>query len=167
MVSLHNVLKNSYKSKPAGNMNGYELDKSLSNHNQQVYYNPNEKKLLMSVAGTHNLRDVGTDFMLGIGKLKNTSRYKEAKSTIDKAKNKYNPMKTVVAEHSLGSSIANYIGSKDDQIMLHFFALVGEAEVVLLVVWRHICAFCLALMFKFLYIGIFFRLGTLIVGEFG
>ena len=37
-------------------------------HNQQVYYNPNEKKLLMSVAGTHNLRDVGTDFMLGIGK---------------------------------------------------------------------------------------------------
>ena len=43
MVSLHNVLKHSYKSKPAGNMNGYELDKSLSNHNQQVYYNPNEK----------------------------------------------------------------------------------------------------------------------------
>ena len=117
MVSLHNVLKNSYKSKPAGNMNGYELDKSLSNHNQQVYYNPNEKKLLMSVSGTHNLRDVGTDVMLGIGKLKNTSRYKEAKTTIDKAKNKYNPMKTVVAGHSLGSSIANYIGSKDDQII--------------------------------------------------
>ena len=40
----------------------------------------------MSVAGTHNLRDIGTDFMLGIGKLKNTSRYKEAKLTIDKAK---------------------------------------------------------------------------------
>ena len=86
MVSLHNVLKNSYKSKPTGNMNGYELDKSLSNHNQQVYYNPNEKKLLMSVVGTHNLRDIGTDFMLGIGKLKNTSRYKEAKTIIDKAK---------------------------------------------------------------------------------
>ena len=27
-------------------MNGYELDKSLSNHNQQVYYNPNEKKII-------------------------------------------------------------------------------------------------------------------------
>ena len=26
-------------------------------------------------------------------------------------------MKTVVAGHSLGSSIANYIGSKDDQII--------------------------------------------------
>jgi hypothetical protein len=43
MVSLHNVLKNSYKSKPAENMNNYVLDKKLSNHNQQVYYNPNEK----------------------------------------------------------------------------------------------------------------------------
>ena len=42
----------------------------------------------MSVAGTHNLRDIETDFMLGIGKLKNTSRYKEVKTTIDKAKNK-------------------------------------------------------------------------------
>ena len=71
----------------------------------------------MSVAGTQNLRNVGTDFMLVIGKLKNTSRYKEAKSIIDKAKIKYNPMKTVVAGHSLGSSIANYIGSKDDQII--------------------------------------------------
>ena len=117
MVSLHNVLKNSYKSKPVRNMNGYELDKSLSNHNQQVYYNANEKKLLMAVAGTHNLRDIGVVFMLGIGKLKNTSRYKEAKSTIDKAKNKYNPMKTVLAGHSLGNSIANYIGSKDNQII--------------------------------------------------
>ena len=56
-------------------------------------------------------------FMLGIGKLKNTSRYKEAKPTIDKANHKYNPMKTVVASHSLGSSIANYIGSKDDHII--------------------------------------------------
>ena len=117
MVSLHNVLPNSYKSKPKEKMDGYELDKSLSNHNQQVYYNPNEKKLLMSVAGTHNLRDVGTDLMLGIGKLKNTSRYKEAKSIIDKAKNKYNPMNTTVTGHSLGSSIANYIGNKNDQII--------------------------------------------------
>ena len=43
MVSLHNVLTNSYKSKPQEKMDGYELDKSLSNHNQQIYYNPNEK----------------------------------------------------------------------------------------------------------------------------
>ena len=53
----------------------------------------------MSVSGTHNLRDVRTDFMLGIGKQQNTSRYREAKSTNDKAKNKYNPMKTVVTGH--------------------------------------------------------------------
>ena len=42
MVSLHNVLKNSYKSKPAASINCYKLDKSLSNYNQKIYYNPNE-----------------------------------------------------------------------------------------------------------------------------
>ena len=40
------------------------------------------KKLLMSVSGTHNLRDVGTDFMLGIGKLKSTSRHKQNQQLI-------------------------------------------------------------------------------------
>ena len=86
MVSLHNVLKNSYKSKPSANMNGYELDKSLSNHNQQVYYKPNEKKLLLSIAGTHNLRDVGTDFMLGIGKLKKHPDIKKQNQQLIKQK---------------------------------------------------------------------------------
>ena len=59
-------------------MKGYNLDKSISNHNQQVYYNPNIKSLLFSVAGTHNLSDAGTDLYLGIGKLKDTNRCKEA-----------------------------------------------------------------------------------------
>ena len=86
MVSLHSVLKNSYKSKPSANMNGYELDKSLSNHNQQVYYNPNEKKLLMSVTGSHNLRYVGTDFMLGTGKLKIHLDIKKQKQQLIKQK---------------------------------------------------------------------------------
>ena len=49
-------------------MNGYNLDLKLSNHNKQVYYNPDHKKLFVSVAGTHNARDWGTDFFLGIEK---------------------------------------------------------------------------------------------------
>ena len=96
-------------------MNGYQLDKSLSNHNQQVYYNPQHKKLVVSVAGTHNLRDWGTDFYLGLGKLKDTNRYKEAKSIYDKAKAKYNPLQSSAIGHSLGNSIANYITSGNDK----------------------------------------------------
>jgi len=116
-LDLHDILKNSYSNKHKENINGYKLDKELSNHNQQVYYNPEHKKLLVSVAGTnpYNLRDWGTDFYLGIGKLKNTNRYKEAKSIYDKAKNKYNPMQSTAVGHSLGSSIANYITSGNDK----------------------------------------------------
>ena len=114
-LDLHDVLKNSYSNKHRENMNGYKLDKELSNHNQQVYYNPDHKKLVVSVAGTHNLRDWGTDIFLGAGKLKDTNRYKEAKSVYDKAKNKYNPMQATAVGHSLGGTIANYIASGNDK----------------------------------------------------
>jgi hypothetical protein len=64
-MDLHKVLKNSYasrkKQKKAFLKDGYRYDKFLSNDNEQVYYNPNNKKLLMSVAGTHNLSNFGTD----------------------------------------------------------------------------------------------------------
>jgi tetratricopeptide (TPR) repeat protein len=114
-LDLHDVLKNSYSNKHRENMNGYKLDKELSNHNQQVYYNPEHKKIVVSVAGTHNARDWGTDFYLGLGKLKDTNRYKEAKSVYDKAKNKYNPMQATAVGHSLGGTIANYITSGNDK----------------------------------------------------
>ena len=109
------MFKKNYSDKQKENMNGYKLDKELSNHNQQVYYNPDHKKLVVSVAGTHNLRDWGTDFYLGIGKLKDTNRYKEAKNIYDKAKAKYNPMQSTAVGHSLGGTIANYIASSNDK----------------------------------------------------
>jgi tetratricopeptide (TPR) repeat protein len=116
-LDLHEVLKNSYSNKHRENMNGYKLDKELSSKNQQVYYNPEHKKLVVSVKGTDMMspRDWGTDFYLGIGKLKDTNRYKEAKSIYDKAKAKYNPMQSTAVGHSLGSSISNYITSGNDK----------------------------------------------------
>jgi hypothetical protein len=132
-LNLHTVLKNSYKdpkkSKKSMRESGYYLDKQLSNHNQQVYYKPNEKKLLVSVAGTHNLSDWGTDLALATGNLKNTSRYKEADSILKKAKQKYNPSNTTVAGHSLGGSIASYIASKagrDKAITLDAGYTIGQ-----------------------------------------
>jgi len=116
-VNLYDALKSSYgnkKSKKNLEKEGYQMDSSLSNHNQQVWYNPNDRKLMVNVAGTHNLSDWGTDLYLALGHLKHTNRYKEADSTLEKAREKYKPAQTVVTGHSLGSTIGAYMADKND-----------------------------------------------------
>lgn len=110
---LHDVLKNSYAKNKAKSMKGYNLDESLSNHNQQVYYNPTKKSLLYSIAGTHNLSDVGTDVYLAAGHLKDTNRYKQADRTLKQAKQKYGVNKAIIAGHSLGATLSGYVGNPD------------------------------------------------------
>jgi hypothetical protein len=118
-VNLAKVIKVGYKpqkkQKKVMKKYGYKLDKSLSNDNEQVYYNPNQNKLLYNVAGTHNLKDVGTDVYLALGGLKNTNRYKEADETLKKAKAKYGVNNATITSHSLGGSIAQGIAKPDDQ----------------------------------------------------
>ena len=130
-MELHTILKASYaKGNDQKNMlakYGYQYDNKLSNQNQQIYYNPAENKLLNTVAGTHNLSDVGTDVYLAVGRLKDTNRYKEADRTLKSAKEKYKPSKTIVAGSSLGGSIAGYIGSNNDDIYtLNKGATIGQ-----------------------------------------
>lgn len=130
-MELHTILKASYaKGNDQKNMlakYGYQYDNKLSNQNQQIYYNPAEHKLLNTVAGTHNLADVGTDIYLAVGRLKDTNRYKEADRTLKSAKEKYKPVKTIVAGQSLGGAIAGYIGSNNDDIYtLNKGATIGQ-----------------------------------------
>jgi hypothetical protein len=116
-VNLHTALKASYGDKNAHRnleSQGYQLDRELSNDNQQFYYNKKKGKLINTIAGTHNLKDVGTDIWLAGGKLQNTSRFKEAERRLDSAKAKYKPSKTVIASHSLGGSIGQALSSKAD-----------------------------------------------------
>lgn len=119
-VNLAKVIKVGYyksqkKQKKAMKKYGYQLDKSLSNDNEQVYYNPNDKKLLYNVTGTHNLKDAGTDVYLALGKLKDTNRYKEADETLKKAKAKYGVNNATITSHSLGGTIAQGIAKPEDQ----------------------------------------------------
>jgi hypothetical protein len=119
-MNLYDVLKNSYadKKKQMEGLKkyGYNYDSMLSNHNQQVYYNPKDQNLVVNVSGTHNLKDWGTDAYLAAGKLKDTTRYKEADRTFKEAKLKYKPKNTKVVGHSLGGSIASYIAGKNDKV---------------------------------------------------
>ena len=118
-LSLYDTLHNSYKplkdQKKFYKDKGYYIDKKLSNDNQQVLYNPTTKKLLYNIAGTHNLKDWGTDAYLLAGKLKETNRYKEADNTLKLAKQKYGINSATVTGHSLGSSIGNFISKPEDK----------------------------------------------------
>lgn len=130
-LSLHKVLKNSYaskdKQKTALDSYGYTYDPELSNDNQQVYYNKSKNKLLYSIAGTHNLSDVGTDAYLAVGHLKDTNRYKNSEETLKKAKKKYGVDKATIAGHSLGGSIGQYVGSANDTVLtLDKGATIGQ-----------------------------------------
>ena len=121
-LTLYDTVKNSYasrgKQKDAFKSKGYVFDSDLSNRNEQVYFNPTDKKLLYSVKGTDitSLKDLGTDLYLAVGKLKHTNRYKEAKNVLQEAKAKYHPMETTLASHSLGGTISQYISDKNDKV---------------------------------------------------
>lgn len=118
-LNLAKVLKLGYapekKQEKVMNKYGYKIDKPLSNDNQQVYYNPDKKKLLVNVTGTHNVSDYFTDARLALGGLKNTKRYKQAEDVLQKAKQKYNEDKVVLTGHSLGASIAKNISKPTDE----------------------------------------------------
>jgi hypothetical protein len=119
-LNLHDVLKNSYANSSQqasfGADKGYVYDKDLSNHNQQVYYHPQDKKLVVSVAGTHNASDILTDARMMAGGLKNTDRYKQAQATLQNAKAKYGVDSATIAGHSLGGVIGSYIGGSNDKV---------------------------------------------------
>jgi len=132
-VPLYEALKSSYepldKAKEKLIPYGYVLIKKLSSHNQQVYFNPKTKKLLYTIAGTHNLKDVGTDVYLALGKLKDTNRFKEAKDILNKAKKEF-PSNTGIdiAGHSLGGSISQYLSS-DPKVKIYTYdkgATIGQ-----------------------------------------
>jgi hypothetical protein len=60
-LDLHDVLNNSYKPIKEQDrfyiQHGYKLDKQLSDRFNSVLYNPKEKKLLYTVAGSRSLID--------------------------------------------------------------------------------------------------------------
>jgi hypothetical protein len=132
MARLYDAVRASYGHKDSSknlSKQGYVRDNALSSHNQSVFYSPREKKVIYSVAGTHNLRDIGTDFYLALGGLKQTNRYKDAQNVLNKTREKYNGSQMTITGHSLGGTIAGYIASKgrDDKVLtLDKGATIGQ-----------------------------------------
>lgn len=115
-INLYDILKNSYSETPDLSKYNFSIYKNLSNDNYQTYFNDDTKQLLFVVTGTHNLRDWGTDIKLALGSLKTSRRLQEAAKALQKAKNLLKPSETVLAGHSLGGAIAQYIASATDKV---------------------------------------------------
>jgi hypothetical protein len=115
-INLYDAINSSYgdtNSIKKIEKKGYIKDNELSNHNESVFYNPQSKKLLYNVSGSHNSKDwLVTDFGLALGRLKGTSRYEEAEKVLNKAKAKYSPKETTLTGHSLSGPIINGIADK-------------------------------------------------------
>jgi hypothetical protein len=122
-MSLYDVVKSTHGSKKHRKQienAGYIYDSDLSTDEYQTFYNPKTKKMLFSVRGTSNWNDVLTDASLLFGRLKETDRYKRAKSGLEIAKDKYSDRdNTSVVGFSLGGGIADGIASRNDNITLY------------------------------------------------
>jgi len=101
---------------------GYKIDSELSNKETKVFFNPLENKMVFSVAGTnpYSTRDLGTDAylaFLGNAGLKNTNRYKEAESVLDKARTKYKGSEKVLIGHSLGNAVISNLAKENERVL--------------------------------------------------
>jgi hypothetical protein len=100
---------------------GYKLDTALSTRQNKVFVQPESKKFVFTVAGTNPLspRDISTDAYLAfLGKagLQSTSRYKESRAVLEKAREKYPTYKRTLTAHSLGSSIISNLATPNEQV---------------------------------------------------
>ena len=127
-MNLHSVLKEGYKSKNKDNLNGYILDRKLSDHNNKIYYNPTDKKLLHNVVGSHNLSDWVDNAKLAVGYgFKESKRYKDSHKKLRQAKEKYNVDNATVVGHSQGGFTAGMISGKNDKVVtLNKAATIGQ-----------------------------------------
>jgi hypothetical protein len=130
MAELYDLLKVGYsndkqKQKDWATQNGYTFDSDLSNKKHQFYINNDSGHLIHTINGTQNndlassIRDWNTNLQIALGRGEKTSRFREEKNALEKAKKRHNPKETTIVSHSQGSFHATRIGDKDDKIITY------------------------------------------------
>jgi hypothetical protein len=92
-----------------GNKYGLKLDSSLSNAEQKVYIDKNNNPTI-AYTGSRKIKDIFTDGLLALGLEKYSTRFRDAKKTMDAVKRKYANRPVTTLGHSLGGSLAEYAG---------------------------------------------------------
>jgi hypothetical protein len=92
--------------------NEWMVEKYHNNAEHGVWINNKLKEIKVAFRGTDNLKDLGTDAYLALGKLKNTDRYKKEDNLIQQLKRMYPNYKITLTGHSLSASIASELSKK-------------------------------------------------------
>eukprot|EP01038_Epipyxis_sp_PR26KG_P013991 gene13991-18762_t len=117
--NLNQLIKSSYagvnEAESIGQKLGYKIDRDLSNRKHKVFIDENNKPIV-AYTGTRTASDWLTDGALAVGLGGFTQRFKESKRVADKTRQKYGQPLTILG-HSLGGSLAEHSGSKNDKII--------------------------------------------------
>ena len=117
--SLNKMIKSSYKSRKEAdeNIDGYTLDKSLSNKKGKVYVDANGKAVVIHRGTTGTVSDWMNNAAYLTGTYKYTDRYKTAKKLQEDAEKKYGAQNIDTAGHSQGAVLARELGKKSKNII--------------------------------------------------
>ena len=128
MSTFHDILQNGYSKNKRNDINGFQIDRELSNNDHQVYHHK-DKGLLYNVTGTQNSRDWINNLKLatGIG-YKKTKRYSAEKESLSKAKQKYGVDNAILTGHSQAGALTSFISdpNKDKVFNLDKAATIGH-----------------------------------------
>jgi hypothetical protein len=110
-------LNASYDDTPPETINGYILDKSISNKTAKVYHNPETGDAVVAHRGTKGARDWLNNAAYAVGAYKLTDRYKRGKKAQDTAEKKYGKKNVSTLGHSQGAILARELGGDTKEII--------------------------------------------------
>jgi hypothetical protein len=99
-------------------VDGYDIDRELSNRHRTVYVSKDTGKATLALAGTRlnkrttRMGDLGTDALLALGLQSLSSRFQNSKKVARAAIEKYGQENVSATGHSLGGSQALYLNQR-------------------------------------------------------
>lgn len=101
---------------------GYRLDKELSDGKRKTFVHEQTGDVVVANAGTQlknprqRMKDIGSDLAIAFGAEKYDPRFRESERHQRRVEHKYGGKGITQVGHSLGGSVANYLGKKSDSV---------------------------------------------------
>ncbi len=124
--NLKSFIDNSYSKKPKENIDGYVIDKVLTNDIAKVYYHPQTGHAIITHRGTAGLKDWGNNVAYLTGLYEYTDRFKRGKKAQEETEKKYGKKNVSTLGHSQGAILSRKLGADTKEIINLNPAYVAE-----------------------------------------